>query len=331
MKRLLTCETGPFFCKIGCWAWLITFSLLSTAWAVSDFKVVRAGQDDTLASLAQKYLNDRTKGWMIAEYNEISSVVPGREIIIPLKPFNKAGLYPDGYQTASVLSYHRFTTQNQSRSRMVVTQAAFEKQMQYLRENGYTVIKLSQLFDFLDHKDQIPQKSVVITIDDGFRSAFEIAYPILKKYGYPATFFLYTDLVGSSSAVNWDQVRELAQNGFDIQSQTVNHRDLSKLMPDEGFKAYVARIENEITLAREDIREKVASTPVYMAYPYGRWNDLVIAMLKKHGFRGALTVRRGANPFFADNFRVKRSMIYGTFDLDAFKENLKTFVEEELQ
>jgi len=69
---------------------------------------------------------------------------------------------------------------------------------------------------------------------------------------------------------------------------------------------------------------------MFMAYPYGKWNHLVIALLKKHGFRGGLTVRRGGNPFFTDNFKVKRAMIYGTYDLNTFKKNLNTFVKEGL-
>jgi len=330
MKRNFKYTTGPFLFKIQCFAWLIIFTLVSASYAVNDFKVVRVGQSDTLSSLAQRYLNDRTKGWMIAEYNAIRSVIPGQEIIIPLKSFNKGGLFDTGYQTVPVLSYHRFTTNQTSSNKMVVTQAAFEAQMSYLKDNGYNVITLKQFYAFLDFKNQIPQKSVVITIDDGFRSAFDIAYPILKKYGYTATFFLYTGIVGSTSAMNWSQIQELAKNGFDIQSQTRTHRDMSTLLQGEDFKSYVSRLEKEITWAQKDIRGKTANKPVFMAYPYGKWNNLVIALLKKHGFRGGLTVMRGSNPMFTENFIVKRAMIFGNYDLNSFIKNLNTFVKEGL-
>jgi peptidoglycan/xylan/chitin deacetylase (PgdA/CDA1 family) len=330
MKRIIKYVTGPFLCKIQCFVWLVIFIQVSASYAADDFKVVRVRQNDTFATLAQSYLNDRTKGWMIAEYNGIGSIFAGQKIIIPLKPFNKGGLFAAGYQTVPVLSYHRFTRNKKSKNRMVVTQAAFEAQMRYLKNNGYTVIRLSQFYAFLDFKDQIPEKSVVITIDDGFRSSFDIAYPILKKFGYPATFFLYTGIVGSSNAMNWKQIQELKQNGFDIQSQTRTHRDMSKLLKGENFKAYVSRLEKEITIAQKNIRDKTTVTPMFMAYPYGKWNHLVIALLKKHGFRGGLTVRRGGNPFFTDNFKVKRAMIYGTYDLNTFKKNLNTFVKEGL-
>ncbi len=330
MKRILICVTGPFLCKIWCLAWIIVFTLVSASYAVNAFKVARVGKSDTLSSLAQRYLNDRTKGWMIAEYNGVSSVIPGQEIIIPLKPFNKGGLFANGYQTVPVLSYHRFTTEKKYANKMVATQAAFEEQMSYLKNSGYTVITLSQLFAFLEFKDQIPQKSVVITIDDGFRSTFNIAYPILKKYGFPATFFLYAGIVGSKDAMSWKQIQELKQNGFDIQSQTWSHRDMSRLLQGENFKSYISRLDKDITMAQKIIRDKIAITPVFMAYPYGKSNNLVIALLKKHGFQGGLTVNRGGNPFFTDNFKVKRSMIYGTYNLNKFRENLNTFVKEGL-
>ncbi len=83
-------------------------------------------------------------------------------------------------------------------------------------------------------------------------------------------------------------------------------------------------------MAQKIIRDKIAITPVFMAYPYGKSNNLVIALLKKHGFQGGLTVNRGGNPFFTDNFKVKRSMIYGTYNLNKFRENLNTFVKEGL-
>ena len=330
MKKKFEYVTVPFLFKIQFVAWLIILTLVSVSYAVNDFKVVRVGNSDTLATLAQSYLNDRTKGWMIAEYNGIRSVIAGQQIIIPLKPFNKGGLFATGYQTVPVLSYHRFTRNKKSKNRMVVTQAAFEAQMRYLKNNGYNVVTLSQFYAFLGFKDQIPKKSVVITIDDGFRSAFDVAYPILKKFGYPATFFLYTGIVGSKDAMNWKQVQTLKQNGFDVQSQTRTHRDMSKLLKGEDFKSYISRLEKEITLAQKNIRDKIAITPIFMAYPYGKWNHLVIALLKKHGFRGGLTVRRGNNPFFTDNFKVQRSMIYGTYNLNTFKTNLKTFVKEGL-
>ena len=87
--------------------------------------------------------------------------------------------------------------------------------MEYLARNGYRVIPLAQLARFLDGKEPLPRKSVVITIDDGYRSTYEIAYPILKKYGFPATVFLYSDFVGAADAMTWAQMKEMVALGPD--------------------------------------------------------------------------------------------------------------------
>ena len=296
-----------------------------------NFVAVIAGEGDTFSSLAAKYLNDASMDWFIAEYNNLSVLNPGQELVIPLKPYERGGLTLKGYQTVPVLSYHNFAP-DKSTNRMMVTQAAFEKQMNFLKEKGYRVITLDQLLDFLDFKSQIPKKAVVITIDDGWRSAYDIALPILKKYGYPATLFVYTDLiVGSNKTLSWQLVKEMADNGIDIQGHTKTHRNLRLMNKNESFKEYFDTIEKELSESRKIIKAKVGKDIKYLSYPDGEANHLLIELVKKEGFVGAFTVKRGGNPFFSHNYRVNRSMIYGDFDLKQFEKNLATLSDEALK
>lgn len=296
-----------------------------------EFIAVIAREGDTLSSLAGKYLNDPSMDWFIAGYNDIDSLKPGQALIIPLKPYEKGGLTSKGYQTVPVLSYHNFSL-DRSTSRMTVTKAAFEEQMKLLRDKGYRVISMDQLFDFLDFKSQIPKKSVVITIDDGWRSVYDIALPILKEYGYPATLFVYTDLiVGSQKTLSWELVQELANNGIDVQGHTKTHRDLSLVDKKESFAGYFEAIAKELSESARVVKAKVGKDIKYLSYPNGETNHLVIELVKKYGYRGAFTVRREGNPFFIHNYRVNRSMIYGDFDLNQFEKNLTVFTEEPLK
>jgi len=295
-----------------------------------DFVAIIAQEKDTLSSLASKYLNDPSMDWFIAEFNGISTLHPGQAIIIPLKPYERGGLNAKGYQTVPVLSYHNFSQFGFNKS--TVTQAAFEEQMELLKNKGYRVITMDQLFDFLDFKSQIPKKSVVITIDDGWRSAYEIALPILKKYGYPATLFVYTDLiVGSEKTLSWDLIQEMVENGIDVQCHTKTHRKLTVMDVRESFKGYFEAIDKELTESARIIKKRLNRDVKYFAYPYGETNHLIIEFLKKHGYRGALTVKRGGNPFFIDNYKINRSMVYGEFDLKQFENNLTVFNEEGLK
>jgi len=296
-----------------------------------DFVAVIAERGDTLSSLAGKYLNDPSMDWFIAEFNGIDTLHPGQDLIIPLKPYERGGLTLKGYQTVPVLSYHNFST-DRSTNKMIVTQAAFEEQMKLLKDKGYRVITLDQLLDFLDFKSQVPKKSVVITIDDGWRSAYDIALPILKKYGYPATLFVYVDLiVGSKKTLSWDLIQEMAKNGIDIQGHTKTHRDLTLMDKKQTFKQYFEEIEKELSASARIIKAKVGKDVKYLSYPDGETNHLVIELVKKYGYRGAFTVKRGGNPFFIHDYRINRSMIYGDLDLNQFEKNLIVFSDEALK
>ncbi len=295
-----------------------------------DFVAVIAQPGDTLSSLAARYLKNPTLDWQIAESNGISTLKPGQAVIIPRKPLDPVGVTPAGYQTVPVLVYHKFS--RHTSDRMTVREDAFEEQMAFLKRNGYRVITLDDLFDFLDRKRPIPRKSVVITFDDGWGSMYEIAYPILRKYGYPATLFVYTDLIHSSSAtLDWSKIREMARNGIDIQCHSKTHRSLGKMEDEETLQAYFEAVKAELVESARVIKRQLNKDVKYLAYPFGDTNSLVIKMAEKLGFRGAVTVVRAGNPFFADNFRVGRSMIYGSFDLKDFQSNLGWITDEEMK
>jgi peptidoglycan/xylan/chitin deacetylase (PgdA/CDA1 family) len=295
-----------------------------------NFIAVIAREGDTLSFFASKYLNDPSMDWFIAEFNDIETPTPGQILIIPLKPYQKGGLTSKGYQTVPILSYHQFSLDRADK--LIATKSTFEEQMKFLKDRGYRVITLDQLFDFLEFKSQIPKKSVVINIDDGWRSTYDIAFPILKKYGYPATLFVYTDLiVGSEKTLSWDLIQEMANNGMDIQCHTKTHRRLTTIDQKESFKEYFEAIEKELSACEAMIKKKLNKEVKYLAYPYGDTNPLVIELLKKHGYRGAFTIKRGGNPFFIHNYRLNRSMIYGDFDLNQFEKNLTVFTEESLK
>lgn len=319
---------------IACFSLFCLLSLTACAFIpqeriYNDFIIVRAKAGDNLSSLASVYLNDPAKDWLIADFNDIETLTPGQELVIPLSPFGRGGLKPGGCQAVPILTYYRFS--KNKTAELTVSQAAFGEQMEFLKENGYRVITLDQLLDFLDFKCQISEKSVVITFDDGWRSLYDFAFPILKDYDFPATLFVYTDFIGGKNALSWEQISILAENGFDIQCKTKTHRNMAKLKKGESFEEYFRALEREISQSKELIEKKLRKECKYMAYPYGSTNNLVVALLRKHGYRAAFTVTRGSNPFFVNNYMINRSVIYGEFDIEQFKKNLSVFNKIELR
>jgi len=295
-----------------------------------DFVALIAQPGDTFSSLASQYLSDPSLDWFIAEANGVVSLKPGEPLVIPLPPYGQRGVSPKGYQTVPVLSYHRFS--RDKADPMTVKASVFEEQMRYLKENGYRVITMDLFFDFLNSKRPIPKKSAVITIDDNHYSIYEIAFPILMKYGYPATLFIYTDQIHSiGRGLTWNHLSEMARNGIDIQCHTKSHRNLSKRMSEESFRDYFEVTKKELAESAALIKKRLHHEVKYLAYPFGDTNSLVIALLEKLGYQGALTVERGGNPFFVHPFRINRSMIYGNFSLQDFQKSLASVSDMDSQ
>ena len=290
----------------------------------NDYVIVSARSGETLASLAERYLGDAGKAWWIAQLNNASTVREGQIVVIPLRQRNAIGVFANGYQTVPILCYHRFGTKT---SKLNVTPAAFEQQMEWLARNGYTVVTLARLARFLEGKEALPAKSVAITIDDGYRSSYEIAYPILRKYGFPATVFLYTDFVGASDAMTWAQMKDMTSSGLvTIQPHSKSHANLTQRLPNETDARYRDRIRREVDAPVTVIKERLAEPIFAFAYPYGDVNEYVVDLLVKDSVGQGVTVTPGGNPFYAYPYMLRRTMIFGNDDLDAFKAKLVTFV-----
>ncbi len=296
---------------------------------LKDFVIVRMGPEDDFSSLAAKYLHDPAKASWIAEFNSTASPRVGQEVVIPLKAAYSARLSPEGYQTVPVLTYYGFS--RDGKGPQSVPESAFREQMAYLKDNGYQVISLDRFMDFLNCKSELPQKSVVITFDDGWRSVYDIAFPVMREYGFPATLFIYTDFIGGGKALSWKQLNELAEHGFEIQSKTVSHRNLTNKKAGESFEDYFKAVKTEISESKRIIERRLNRKCLYMAYPYGRAGSLIIAVLKEEGYRGAFTLNSGGNPFFVDNFLIHRTVIGGETDLNRFKDCLSVFTRAELK
>jgi peptidoglycan/xylan/chitin deacetylase (PgdA/CDA1 family) len=286
------------------------------------FVVIVPRQGEDLASLAERYLGDRSRRFEIAEFNRIDEARPGRAVAIPTAPLNPGGVEPATVQTVPILCYHRFGPRTNN---LTVTPQAFEAQMRYLRENGYTVVPMARLADFLEGKAALPKKSVVITIDDGYRSTYEIAWPILKRYGYPATVYLYTDFVGAGDALTWAQMKEMSGPGqIDIQPHSKTHSNLTLKLADENEARYRDRIRREVDAPIDAIRERLNESTLSYAFPYGDVNDTVVEFLRAKNVRLGVTVTPGGNAFFAPPVMLRRSMIFGGDDIDVFKNKLVT-------
>jgi peptidoglycan/xylan/chitin deacetylase (PgdA/CDA1 family) len=302
--------------------------LFSASWYPSkvlakddEFVVLKVGADDA-RSLARRFLGDAERYWVIEDANEPQPIVPGARIVIPLKQHNPSGIDLHGYQTVPILCYHRF---GDSGDRLEVSQAKFREQLNYLKQHRYRVIPLRDLQAFLRGEQALPKRAVVLTIDDGHRSIYKIAYPLLKEFGYPVTLFVYTDYI-DNGGLRWKELEEMVAGGLvDVQPHSKSHDNLTKRRAGEAQTRYRRRLRNEVNeptaLLRHNLNRKVTA----YAYPYGDTNPQIIDELRVNGLHLGLTVQPRANPAFTYPYLLRRTMIFGHRDLNAFKAALKVY------
>ena len=287
--------------------------------------LVRPQAGDSYASLAQRFLGHSSSDWMIAEANQAAAPQAGVPLVIPLQPLNPTGVTTDHIQTVPILCYHRFGA---GTSKMVMSPAKFATQLDWLARNGYRVIRLAEaaeLRDFLAGRKALPAKSVVITFDDGYESVHRHAFPLLRQYGFPATLFVYTDFVGAGDALRWSQMKEMADSGLvDIQSHSKSHRNLIERLAGETDERYRINLTAEMQVPRDLIQRQLEGVKVrHIAYPYGDANATVTDAATRQGFELGATVVPGGNAFYAPPLLLRRTMIFGDIDLEAFKAKLQ--------
>lgn len=200
-----------------------------------------------------------------------------------------------------ILNYHKIDTLQHALS---ILPQDFEEQMDYLSQNGFTTITPDELMAYLNHGKALPEKPVLITFDDGYLDNYANAYPIMKKYGFTATIFLVTNLVGHDERyMTWDQVREMQRDGFVFGSHTVSHTALTKLSREQ--------ILEELLNSRKEIEQQLGSKARYFAYPTGAYNSQVEEMVKQAGYKAAFTIRFGqagaeSNPYALERIPIFR-------------------------
>jgi peptidoglycan/xylan/chitin deacetylase (PgdA/CDA1 family) len=304
-------------------------SARAPAFESRDFVVVFAKPGDTPRSLAAAHLGDPAKAWMIEDYNDTSSLLPGQEVVIPKGEWNPAAVSPAGYQLVPVLVYHGLAPQ--ARGRLVLAARAFAEQMRYLKAQGYRVVRLRDLVEFVALHRQLPRRSVVLTFDDGYKSFLLYARPVLKELGFPATLFVYTDYVGSSrNALGWDDLRRLAGEGFEIEAHSKSHEDLRRGAI-ESSEQYARRMQAELRDPLAAFKRQLGQSPRVLAYPYGESNAALLQFVREAGYVAAFSVRREANPSYADPLVLSRSQVYSDMTLEDFAANLTVFHPEEIR
>jgi hypothetical protein len=210
-----------------------------------------------------------------------------------------------------ILAYHRLC--NGERSALCVETGDFEKQVQWLKEAGYTTITFEQLLKWEMGIGLLPKKPVILTFDDGYLDNYTILSPILQKHRMKATVFLASRFIGTQGYLNWYQVRRMQKLGIEFGSHTLTHANVAKL------KSSKQKYE-EIALSKKEIEAETGRPVLAFSYPYGFYDDEAVQMVKRAGYQYAVSGHSGLATPRKEALTLKRIVISGYTDLTSFQK-----------
>ncbi|HMA67291.1 MAG TPA: polysaccharide deacetylase family protein [Desulfosalsimonadaceae bacterium] len=199
-----------------------------------------------------------------------------------------------------------------------VSEEQFRRQLAYLKNHDYTVLPLGRALDLLYSGKKVPEKTAVITLDDGYRSVWENALPLLEQFGYRATIFVATANVGGSNYMNWEQITKLQQRGFEIGNHSHSHAYFVN-KPREGIKE---AFEADLQRSHELFRRHLNKVPELYAYPFGEYCPEMAGILKEYDYQAAAAQRSGVIYGGSSRFALPRfpmNLRYGRMEAFARK------------
>lgn len=215
-----------------------------------------------------------------------------------------------------ILMYHMINEPgSRAEARYACPPARFASHLRALKRAGYAAVTPSEVELHLAGSRRLPEKAVLISIDDGFRDNYEHAWPLLREAGMPAIIFLATSHIGGHNAwmagdeyperpmLGWDQVREMQSEGIHFGGHTMNHARLSSLSHDQALE--------ELAGCHERLKAELGEAPGWFAYPYGDLDERTPQIVRKAGFDFACTTRSGFNNTDAAPLLLRRLEVYG--------------------
>ncbi len=186
-----------------------------------------------------------------------------------------------------IVMYHSVAPVVPKGNVLTVSVDAFEKQMSFLKKHHYNVVALEAVKGYVSGKKIIPGRTIALTFDDGYKDNYTYAFPVLKKYNFPATIFIIVSEVGRPGRLNWEEIKEMRDSGLiTFGSHTLTHPFLTSLQSSEELK-------KEIAGSRVALEAQLGRPVEIFSYPSGRFNARVIQAVKDAGYQEAVVTNPG--------------------------------------
>lgn len=241
--------------------------------------------------------------------------IMGQDAIPHAEPLRELDVPDDGVRVA-VLGYHDFS-ETERETAMRIRTSKFRKQMETIRQLGVPVIPMADFIAWKEGKKEIPEKAVVITIDDGWKSTYTDAFPILKEFGYPFTVYLYKSYVdGGGKALTIPMIKEMMKHGVTIGSHSVTHPfpQTVKANRKRGAETYDKFLDKEMGESKRFLEEKFSTPVTTYAYPGGFFTEEMLTKAGQLGYTHLFTVQPGKVKITNPNELLPRYIILGNYD-----------------
>ena len=211
-----------------------------------------------------------------------------------------------------VLYYH--SVDPSEANEVIIDPNKLREQLQFIKDSGYTTLTISELNDYIKNEKPIPEKSIVITFDDGYRDNYVYAFPMLKELDMKATFFIITNVIDDGYYMTAEQLKEMSDYGMDIESHTLNHLHLNEL-------SYEQQLE-ELKASKERL-ESITGKPVLsFAYPYGDRDENSKKAAIEAGYSIGFTTDLGYSDREDNPITLDRIYVSSSYTMDQFKDRL---------
>ncbi len=206
-----------------------------------------------------------------------------------------------------ILCYHGVLDEPWGLESLFVKIDEFASQMEYLAENGYTTLFVSEIKEADKYA-----KPIILTFDDGYKDVYTNAFPILKKYNLKANIYIISGWLDGQTYMSEDDLKEMANSSLiEVGSHTVTHQALAKLSNN--------RIEEEVKNSQEFL-QKLTNKPIdVIAYPTGSYDERVIDSTKKYYKYALSTIKGKEDPANLNTYTLKRIYVYRKYNLNTFK------------
>ncbi len=206
--------------------------------------------------------------------------------------------------TIPILMYHVIENYSGPYEQLYTAPAVLRCQIAYLKEQGYTAVTVHEALNHWQKGTPLPPKPIILTFDDGYRSAYTEAFPILKEFKFKATLYLHTAKINTPAGLTHEMIKEMSRYGLEIGSHSLTHPDLTKISS--------ARLCNEILLSKKELEKITGKEVTTFCYPAGRVNMRVKEEVRKAGYLGAVTTKYGPatiqeNPYSLSRIRINKS------------------------